>query len=930
MEFLAKHRLVVTGWDETSQQETVEIVHEALIREWGILREWIKSNRRFRIWQERLQVEVVKWKDEKHDEKYLLSGGNLGEAEGWFFDEKYQNYLSGTQRKFIWLSLDAKNRKIKEEKRKQKRTILGFAGFSIVSLFFAGFVGFNWMQSEIRATSSNLSRLATNSKSFFDGGFHNDAFMEAMKASQLLSDTWWEESIPNDIQQEVKATLFNVINDSIFVKNTLEGHRDTVNSVVFSPDGKTIASASRDNTVIIWDAKTGKPIQTLKGHQDTVNSVVFSPDGKTIASASSDKTVKIWDAQTGKPIQTLKGHQYYAVKKRFLASGFYIRTHNIINSVVFSPDGKTIASASLDRTVIIWDVKTGKPIKTLKGHQDDVTSVVFSPDGKTIASASSDKTVKIWDAQTGKPIKILKGHQDDVTSVVYSPEGQTIASASLDKTVKIWDAQTGKPIKILKGHQNGVTSVVFSPDGETIASASRQGRLWHTASWHGPLLDERLWDGTVKIWDAQTGKPIQTLKGHQSRVTSMVFSPDGKTIASASGDNTVKIWDALTGKPIQTLIKHQSRVTSMVFSPDGKTIASASVDKMVKIRDVKTGKPIQTLRHQNFVNSVVFSPDGRTIASASSDKTVKIWDAQTGKPMQTLKGHQNLVNSVVFSSNGKTIASASYRTVIIWDAKSGKLIQTFYNQMPFLTSNYGQRLVTSVVFSPDGKTIAFAFSDNTVKTWDAATGQPIQTFRGHQGAVISVVFSPDGETIVSASWDNTIKIWNAATGKTIHTLKGHRSRVTSVVFSPDGETIVSASWDNTIKIWDALTGKLIQTLKAHQSSVTSVVFSPDGKTIASASRHGTVKLWNWDFEDLVEKGCETFKHHLANNPEKLQQLEICQNEETLTAAASTLIKQGKESVNNGDYKTAVQKFRKAEKWNPKLDINPEEKAKLNQ
>jgi WD40 repeat protein len=302
----------------------------------------------------------------------------------------------------------------------------------------------------------------------------------------------------------------------------------------------------------------------LEGHSNLVTSVTFSLDGKTIASGSWDKTVKLWDVATGKPITTLNRHS------------------DLVTSVTFSPDGKTIASGSFDKTVKLWDVATGKPITTFNGHSDLVTSVTFSPNGKTIASGSRDKTVKLWDVAPGKPITTFNGHSDLVDSVVFSPDGKTIASGSRDKTVKLWDVATGKPITTFNGHSFGGS--IFSPNDKTIASVS---------------------------WGK--GKPIITFN-------------DGKTIASGSGDKTVK-WDVTTGKPITTFNGHSNSVNSVIFSPDGKTIASGSRDNTVKLWDVATGKPITTFNgHSNSVNSVIFSPDGKTIASGSGDKTVKLWN----------------------------------------------------------------------------------------------------------------------------------------------------------------------------------------------------------------------------------------------------------------------------------------------------------------
>ncbi|KIJ34493.1 hypothetical protein M422DRAFT_79509, partial [Sphaerobolus stellatus SS14] len=242
--------------------------------------------------------------------------------------------------------------------------------------------------------------------------------------------------------------------------------RVSVRSVVFSPDGSFIASASHDKIVRIWNLVTGGALKELKGHEDGVTSVVFSPDGSFIASASYDKTVRIWNVVMGAALKELKGHQDW------------------VTSVVFSPDGSFIASASRDKTVRIWNIVTGEALKELKGHEDWVTSVVFSPDGSFIASASHDKTVRIWNVVRGEALKELKGHKDWVTSVVFSPDGSFIASASDDKTVRIWNVMTGEALKELKGHKYQVSSVVFSPNGSFIASASdyRTVRIWNVAT----------------------------------------------------------------------------------------------------------------------------------------------------------------------------------------------------------------------------------------------------------------------------------------------------------------------------------------------------------------------------------------------------------------------------------------------------------------
>jgi WD40 repeat protein len=601
---------------------------------------------------------------------------------------------------------------------------------------------------------------------------------------------------------------------------TMAGH-----FMAYSPDGRWLAGSRPDGsvrvgTVTVWDAETGQAIWTLPGHTGVISNVAFSPDGRWLASGSFDKTVRVWDARSGHPVRTMTGH-----------------TDQVL-CIAYSLDGRWLASGSYDKTVRVWDTATGQPVRVLPGHADEVRSVAYSPDGQHLATGARDG-VRIWDTTTWQELPRLRGRNRLVTSVAYSPNGQRLVAGTMflggpgTTTVVVWDVRTGQELLAPTGHSEVVNTVAYSPDGRWLASGSQ--------------------DGSVRVWDAETGRPMRTLP-RNGIVGRVAFSPDGQWLACGSS-GIIKLWKTAMN---QELLSWKEEAHAVTYSPDGRRLASGGLDQRavpvqtLKVWDAETGQMMRTLPgHTSTVGTVAYSPDGRWLASGSLDTTVKVWDATTGQLLRTLlPGQSKFVQSVTFSRDGRWLASGSQDgSLKVWDAATG--------QVKWTLPGPGHPELSNVAFSPDGRWLASGL-DKTVSVWDAATGQLVRTLPGHTGVISNVAFSPDGRRLASGSSDETVKVWEAETGWEIRTLQGHTSGILRMAYSSDGDRLASGSFDGTVKVWDAITGQELLTFPGHVGWVRSLAYSPDGRRLASCGNDGTIKIWG-AFEHEKRAAPETRK-----------------------------------------------------------------------
>ncbi|MBZ0293396.1 MAG: tetratricopeptide repeat protein [Anaerolineae bacterium] len=592
-----------------------------------------------------------------------------------------------------------------------------------------------------------------------------------------------------------------VLQDSIFSESF-----GIVTAVAVSSSGKYWATASKRGEIRVWEAEGLVLHLAWRAHDDMVWSLAFSSDESTLASASWDETLKVWDIASG-------------------ALRWSGRHTSHINRVCFSPSGKLLASGANDATVQLWDADTGTALQTLS-QPDAVTSLAWSPDEQYIATGDLKGSVRLWAVDDHEPLHcvfLLTDHHNCVEGLAFSPDSSHLASASWDHTVKLWEVSTGRLIKTLAGHTDRVFRVAWSPDNRILASGGR--------------------DQTIALWDIEKGSYHAMLRGHHSGLSGLVFTPDSQRLLSGSEDGTLRVWDMANGECVRIIQGYATSLYDVDWSPDGRHLVGSSTDYLVTIYSVNGEEAPRVFSgHTGVVYGVGWSADGQWLASSEWDNAIYLWKTTTGEKRYVRLSPDdpdNYFYGLAWSPDGLRLAGGTYRQgVLVWDWATQRLCWD------------GQAVsswIRTVAWSPDGNLLAGGGDDGVVYLVDANDGRLLHRLEGHLSMVTSLAWNSDGTGLASSSRGtagNNLILWDIKRRKRLTTFEGQSTMIFAVVWGAGDKQLISANGNGTLYWWDVHSGACLRTRQAHQGAIHALRRSPDGTLLASCGDDGAIMLWD--------------------------------------------------------------------------------------
>ncbi len=835
------YRLLSLDHDPITRSPTVEVAHEAILREWERLRFWLDESRG----EIRLQRQLVRasqeWDDSGRDASFLLRGTRLEQFQTWA--NQTQLAFTPVEKAFLQTSVTAHEqaqaaalaqqvREIRLEQR-ARNVLRGLvAVFLVATLVASGLAAFAFNQRHIALNneadanrSAELSQslaLASAARAALGEGNTDQALALAAAANQI---------------DEPPAFAQRTLYDAAFAPGTVRRIPCAPAwcwGMDVSPDGRMVVAVGDGLEFSVWDIATGREIQRFtNGHSAFPQTVAFTPDGRSVLSGGLDDTMLLWDIADGHILHRFENPT------------------GDINGIDVSPDGRLAVTGTEGGEVVVWDLEKGEIIYRLIHNPDfQVLSVAFSPDGALMASGSEDGTVMLWDAHTGELIHPLEGHTNIVFGVVFSPDSRQILSSAADNSMILWDVKSGKKLHQFVGHTNWVFKAAFSDDGTQIISGSR--------------------DQSLILWDTASGDRLHTYVGEAGGALCVAFVPHSHQIVSAHSTGYLRVWEVDDQRVIRQMRDAVHRdppaeMDSTLFS-DGEllvldangrqALTGSESDNAVILWNIETGDLVRRYAGLDArVSAVAFSPDGQFVLGGAWDGALVLWNRDTGDIVRRFEGHTAGVLDAAFSPDGSLIVSGSEdRSLILWDTDTGEAIRRIAG---FTDA------VNTVAFSPDGRSFLAGFgfvrygvagySDTSLRLFETSSGQEIRRFEGRTAPVTTAAFSQDGLTILSGSMDATMRLWDVATGQELRRFNGHAAAIWDVNYSPDGRYAASGSQDTTVIVWELSTGEQLRVFEAGDAMIQGVTFTPDSQNVLFVSGDGTLRIWQptLDLDKLV-------------------------------------------------------------------------------
>ncbi len=884
----------------TAAEETAEVAHEALIREWPTLREWLNEDREGLLLHRHLTETSQEWQRLERTPSELYRGKRLTQVLEWSWD--HRNELNALEKEFLDASLaDRRDRQAAEEERQAKeaalearsrrflRALVGvFAIATIIAVILSifafnqrGIAQDNALIAGQNAATATVAQGLAQYQAATAVAAKDEAEFQAERADAAAAEALAQKAVA---EQEARAALEAYSLSLAANAQESLNDLDSATALVLAQAANDIDDPPELAQQILLEAAYSPGARarysisdTFEGVGESVWGLDIGPDDRTALLGFEDGSLILWDMETGKEVRRFEGHK------------------TLINDVAFRPDGLTALSASEDTRVIYWDVSTGREIHRLEGHAGHVRTVAFSPNGNTAISGGyigdshfNQGELILWDLETGQEIRRFEGHTNGVLEVAFTPDGSKAASVSgpfsfegLDAVneIFIWDVQTGEALHHIETPDHDNNNLEISPDGSTLITLSADTAdfyFWDIQSgdqidtleaegdfvWTMTASQDGRWalmgsgNGEIHLWDLWTRQQAALFNIHGIGTKSLAISPDGRRAISSALDGTLIIWDLVSAAETQRFTGHTAPfIMSLEFTPDGKYFVSSSgravpgmpisEDNTLRLWDLENGQQIQIFEgHTDGIWSVAISPDGERLLSGGIDQSVRLWDLATGEQILLLEGHEGWVIEVVFTPDGNRALSGGLDgNLILWDLETGEIIR-------YLDSDLMD--TWSLAITSDNKKALSAGNDCVVGMWDLETGEQALRFERHlvEGnafcAIAGIVITSDGRSAITAGTNGTMIQWDLESGEEIQQFEGLPGAQPRLNIDADGNTLFSSAGDGTLTLWDINTGTPIRVFRAPDIGWTlDSAISHDGKTGLTAVNNSIIQ---WDLE----------------------------------------------------------------------------------